>query len=198
MKYFLVLAGVLGMFILGYILEPTMRVALTSEAPEPDVRAPANDLVIVEPEPTNDAPEATPEEPELAVVEPETPPPPTESTSIEPEPEPAGEIEVVAAPEEPKPAEPVGIPVANAEDLQIRQLMHQSLQNGEIDHFAVNQVIRVTEVGQEVINGIQYQFGILEYRDNTVFGQKEFEAKALIRDGKVERWIWPANGMRIP
>lgn len=191
------------MFILGYVLEPTMRDALTLESPEPEpeVSAPASDVAAVEPEPAIEDPETTPTEPEIAVVEPETPAttPGQEVSGTEPDPE--DEIEVVVAPEEPAPTEPTGpvvTPVADSEDIQIRQLMHQSLQNGEISHFDVSQVTRVTDVGQEVINGVQYQFGILEYRDNTVFGQRDFEAKALIRDGKLEKWVWPANGMRIP
>ena len=39
--------------------------------------------------------------------------------------------------------------------------------------------------------------GTLTYKAETIFGVKTIQAKALITDGKVQRWIWPKSGMEI-
>ena len=42
-----------------------------------------------------------------------------------------------------------------------------------------------------------YQIGAVAYKAETIFGVKTIQAKALIKDGKVQRWIWPKSGMEI-
>jgi hypothetical protein len=88
--------------------------------------------------------------------------------------------------------------LAALDDNEVRQIMHDSIQRAEIDHFTLGQITRWKEFGEEQVDGVVYQFGLVDYRENTIFGEREFEAKALIRDGKVEKWIWTSNGMRIP
>jgi hypothetical protein len=80
----------------------------------------------------------------------------------------------------------------------IHQIMQRSLLDSEVTHFTVAQVIEFKEVGQTEISGVSYDFGMIDYRENTIFGERVYQAKALIRDGKVEKWIWPSNGMQIP
>jgi len=53
------------------------------------------------------------------------------------------------------------------------------------------------EAKVETIDGEVYGIGMLSYKAETVFGEKIIEAKALIQDGKVVRWLWPKSGMEI-
>ena len=49
----------------------------------------------------------------------------------------------------------------------------------------------------ETVDGVVYQTGSAAYKAETIFGVKTIQAKALIRGGKVVRWIWPKSGMEI-
>lgn len=176
MKYIILLVGVFFCFVLGYLVEPKLRGSLMDEGknsePEPVVEG--------VPEPT---PQPTPDpEPEVASV-------------VEPEPEPVPEPEPEPESQSPGDEQPV---LAAPTDNEIRQIMHQSIQQAEINHFTISQVTQWKDFGDEQIDGTTYQFGLIDYSEETIFGKREFEAKALIRDGKVEKWIWTSNGMRIP
>jgi hypothetical protein len=50
---------------------------------------------------------------------------------------------------------------------------------------------------QETVDGQVYQTGTVTYRAETIFGVKTIQAKALIQNGRVVRWIWPKSGMEI-
>lgn len=169
MKYAVIILALFLTFLAGYVVEPMMRGILVAP---PRVEEPA----------------AVPEP-----FVPEAPPDPGPQPQPEPEPEPEPELEPEPEPE----PEPDPLPAAPT-DNEIRQVMYQSIQRAEIDRFTIGQVSEWKEFGEEEIDGVTYQFGLLEYREPTLFGEREREAKALIRDGKVEKWIWTSNGLRIP
>jgi len=161
MKYVFLMIAVFMMFIIGYLMEPALRDAMTPE--------------LVEQEP--------------AVVEVEKPSPVDVPS---PEPEPVATVEPEAEDED-------GKPPIDLSDNEIRRVMQQSIQDAEIKHFTIGQVTTWKDFGEEENDGVTYQFGLLDYRDESgIFGPREFEAKALIRNGKVEKWIWTSNGMQIP
>lgn len=169
MKCVVILVVVFFCFLFGYFFEPKLRDSLTGE-----VKAPESEPVVE------------------GVVKSEQPPQSAVEPEVEPEVEPAVEPAVDPIPtEDEKPV--VAVPID-----EIRQMMQHSIQQAEIHHFTIGQVTQWKDFGEEQIDGVNYQFGLIDYRENTIFGEREFEAKALIRNGKVEKWVWPINGMRIP
>jgi len=124
-------------------------------------------------------------------AETETEPPPEPEPIPEPEPEPIPEPEPEPIPEpEPTPTTPVVAGEAVA-------IMKASIQSGQIKEFAADQVLSWNKGEDEIIDGVTYQTGLVDYKAETIFGEKTIQAKALISNGKVERWIWPKSGMEI-
>lgn len=138
------------------------------------------------------APVVEPTEPEVAVVEP-TP----EETVVDPFAVPAvpAEPEMVKEPAEPEPELAAVVPDG---PLDIVSVMQGSIKAGEIKEFTLDQVLdwKASEA-PETIDGESYQTGIASYKAETVFGVKTIQAKALIKGGKVTRWLWPKSGMEI-
>jgi hypothetical protein len=126
-------------------------------------------------------------EPEVAVAEvPVEPAPMPEPT---PEPAPAPEPEPTPAPEPaPAPAVAGGDPV---------KAMQDSVRTAQIKEFTFDQVLTWEAGPEEAVDGETYQTGLASYKAETIFGVKTIQAKALIKDGKVQRWIWPKSGMEI-
>jgi len=194
MKYLILLACVFFSFVLGYLLGASLRfqskAIIAGQDAGTDVvqeAAPSQQVVSV-PEFTS-VPQVVPTEPANPAesAEPET------VVTVEP-----AQPTAVATPAPQPSAETNQVSVAAINDDEIRQLMHRSIETAEIRHFTSDQIIAWKEFGEEVIDGVTYQFGILTYQEQSIFGERDFDAKALIRDGKVEKWIWPSNGMRIP
>lgn len=141
------------------------------------------------PEPESDPVEETPEPATPETVEPsepeETPAP--EPTPI---PEPSGDTKL----DIPGPA------TADGEDeagQAIVAAMQASIKAGDIKEFTFDQVTDWTAGEPETIDGGTYETGLATYHAETIFGKKEIKAKALVRGGKVQRWIWPNSGMEI-
>lgn len=178
------LIGVFGMFIGGYLAEPALRNLMDRQTVE--TRKPEAHHSHAEA-----AADGSTEEVEVG----------EDGSALErsgPEQIPEdGLPETEAAAEERGNAE---VPVAAGmeEGHPIRQIMERSLLADEVSHFSVAQIVEFTQSGQLERDGVAYDFGILRYRDDTIFGERIYDAQALIRDGKVETWIWPSNGMKIP
>jgi len=139
--------------------------------------------------------------PVVAQIEPEPEPEPDPIPPLEPDPEPAivqNEAEMeppVATPEaEPTPAPAPAAPAASGDVVSI---MQQSIRGGEIKEFTFDQVLGWKPEEDETVDGETYQTGVAAYKADTIFGVKTIQAKALIKDGKVIRWIWPKSGMEI-
>jgi hypothetical protein len=119
------------------------------------------------------------------VPAPEPPPAPTPPPMPEPIPEavPASE----PAPTAPAPAGPS----------DVVGLMQQSIKAAQIKEFTFDQVLEWAAAPDETIGGETYQTGLASYKAETIFGVKTIQAKALIKGGVVQRWIWPKSGMEI-
>ena len=75
--------------------------------------------------------------------------------------------------------------------------MQASIRSGQIKEFTLAQVLAWKAEPNETVDGEVYQAGTVTYKAETIFGVKTIQAKALIKGGKVQRWIWPKSGMEI-
>jgi len=183
--------------------EPAPAESKPVPAPPPPVAKPEpKPAPKPEPPPVAAQPEAKKPEPTPA---PEPPPPPAPAPKPEPKPappvaggQPAGQPAPPAAappqPEPPKP-EPPKQPASNT--AEIVSIMKASIRSGQIKEFTYDQVIGWKGVGEEEIDGETYRTGLIAYKAKTIFGVNTIQAKALIQDGKVVKWIWPKSGMEI-
>ena len=76
--------------------------------------------------------------------------------------------------------------------------MQSSIKEGGIKAFTFDQVLAwKASPAPETIDGETYQTGLASYKAETLFGVKTIQAKALIKDGKVVKWLWPKSGLEI-
>ena len=136
------------------------------------------------------------------VPTPEPPPPPVPTPVPEPAPVPVPEPEPVprgeSQPETPTPTPtPEPTPAATLGDADVVKIMQESYRSGLIKEFVVEKAVGWKATGEETIDGASYQTGLVDYSAETIFGVKNVQAKALIKDGKVVKWISPKSGMEI-
>lgn len=133
------------------------------------------------------------------------PPAPTPVAPVEPTPPPVVAKEEPAKTPEPMPeptkeTEPTPEPTPTAATLapdDIVKLMQESVRSAQIKEFTFDQVIGWKAGEDEEVDGEKFQTGLAAYKAETIFGVKNIQAKALIRGGKVIRWIWPTSGLEI-
>ena len=75
--------------------------------------------------------------------------------------------------------------------------MQESIRSGQVKEFTFDQVLEWKPGAAETVDGESFESGLISYKAETIFGVKTIQAKALIKDGKVQRWIWPKSGMEI-
>ncbi len=109
----------------------------------------------------------------------------------EPEPEPAPEPEP-----DPEP-EPEPEMVVDTGPVDVVKTMQGSIKAGEITTFTFDQVTEWKEAEDESIDGEDYQIGLAAYQAETFLGVQTIQAKALIRGGKVQRWVMAQSGFEI-
>jgi hypothetical protein len=129
---------------------------------------------------------------QLSLMPLDTAPPPT-PTEPEPEPEPV-------APE-PTPAEPAPIaaptPTAPIGPVDPVKLMRESLQTNPVKEFSIGQVTTWSPGPEETIDGETFATGIISYEATTILGQKTMQAKALIKNGSIQKWTYAKSGIEI-
>lgn len=144
----------------------------------------------VDPQPAPDpVVPATVTEPEVTAAVPEPPPVPAD-----PAPEPAPNPAPNPAPEpseEPAPTPPAG------GGTDVVSAMKASIGAGQIKEFKADQVEEWAAQPDETIDGETYQIGMASYKAETLFGVRVIQAKALVKDGKVQRWVYSKSGMDI-
>lgn len=139
----------------------------------------------------------------VVVKQPEPPPTvPTPPPVTEPTPSPTPEPEVAANGEsksEPVMPEPTPVPTAPAAlgESDIVKIMQDSYKSGQIKEFVADKATSWKATGEEKIDGETYLTGLVDYSAETIFGVKNVQAKALIKNGKVLKWISPKSGMEI-
>ncbi|MEO5713883.1 MAG: hypothetical protein ABIT37_10395 [Luteolibacter sp.] len=125
-----------------------------------------------------------------AEVTPAPTPAPEAPPMEEATPAPAAEPAPAPAPE--TPAAP-----AAAGSSDVVTAMQQSIKAAQIKEFTFEQVLNWEAGADETVDGETYQTGLASYKAETIFGMKTIQAKALLKAGKVQRWIWPKSGMEI-
>lgn len=193
MKFLLLIIVVVVSAAAGYLTEPKFRMQLTgksadSEKPKTTPKSKATPKPDVE----DEIPfETNPVEPEPA---------PPVGTTPDPVVPTIPEVVDLGQPVTPDPATPVvpEVPVTPVQTADPVLVMKASLASGQISKFTAAQVLE-WEAGTtpETIDGETYQIGNVTYQAETPFGTKNLPAKALIKDGKVVRWISPKSGMQI-
>ncbi|MDB4451569.1 hypothetical protein N9131_00960 [bacterium] len=124
-------------------------------------------------------------------------PNPTPVAGVDPTPTPTPEPMPVVEPEpEPTPT-PAPVGGAKLSDDEIIALMKESIAGGAVKEFTSDQVKGWKPNGDETIDGTEYQTGLAAYEAATIFGVRPVQAKALIKDGKIERWVYAKSGMEI-
>ena len=123
--------------------------------------------------------------------EPAPTPAPAPNPVVEPTPTP------VVEPAPSAPVEPTPVSAAETGTSDVVKVMQASIQAKQIAEFTSEQVLEWIADTDEVVDGETYQTGIASYKAETIFGVKTIQAKALIKGGKVQRWIWPKSGMDI-
>ena len=92
---------------------------------------------------------------------------------------------------------PPAAPAATMDEAAIVQLMQTDIKAGTIQEFKFEQVLG-WKAGEPVEqDGETLQTGLVAYKASTIFGEKTIQAQALIKDGKIVKWIWPNSGMEI-
>lgn len=140
---------------------------------------------------------ANPPPPVVVETEPEAEAPPVVAVKPEPEPEPMIEAEPEPAPTVATTPESAAPATATLGPDGIIALMKSSLESKQISEFSIDQVNDWKAGDEETIDGESYQTGIASYQAETIFGTKNIQAKALIKGGKIVRWIWPTSGLEI-
>ena len=60
-------------------------------------------------------------------------------------------------------------------------------------------LLRVNEphIVHETIDGETFATGIISYETPTILGQKSMQAKALIKNGSIQKWTYAKSGIEI-
>ncbi|HBE97324.1 MAG TPA: hypothetical protein DDW68_09145, partial [Verrucomicrobiales bacterium] len=76
-------------------------------------------------------------------------------------------------------------------------LMKKFIAAGTLKEFKPEQVVTWKAGEDESIDGVNYQIGLVTYKAQTIFGEKPVNAKALIKGGEVNRWVFAKSGMEM-
>jgi len=80
---------------------------------------------------------------------------------------------------------------------EIVALMKKFIAAGTLKEFKSEQVVTWKPSEDESIDGVNYQIGLVTYKAQTIFGEKPVNAKALIKGGEVDRWVFAKSGMEM-
>lgn len=76
-------------------------------------------------------------------------------------------------------------------------LMVESIRAGEVKEIQLDRIDYWKWIGYEEIGGTGYWTGVVGYTAKTMFGDINAEGKALMRDGRVEKWIYSGSEEEI-
>jgi hypothetical protein len=103
-------------------------------------------------------------------------------------------------PPAPEPTPPAPEPAPTAAKLtpeQIEAVMQANIKEGGVKEFKFEDVKGWKAGEEEDVDGETYQTGMAAYQAETIFGPKTVQAKALIKDGKIVKWVYAKTGMEI-
>jgi hypothetical protein len=196
---------------LGYLLEPTLRPMITNVSSAPVQMPPtaeasdkvnevANDTEISIAAVENITPKPTP-----TPAPTETPSPVTENSSPTTESIPAAAetneattndtTNTSESPATPS-VTPEAIPAPSGSSNPV-DAMRASIQSGQFKELKIDKILSWNPGGEETIDGVTFATGTVSYEAETIFGLKTVQAKALIQNGVVKKWISPNSGAAI-
>jgi hypothetical protein len=121
---------------------------------------------------------------------------PSTAAPAAPEPAPTPAPETANPPmETPTASEPAAV-VDNG-PVDAVKLMQDSIKGAEIKEFTFDAVTEWKAEEDETVDGETYKIGSATYKAETILGVKMMQAKALIKGGKIVRWIRPKTGTEI-
>lgn len=72
--------------------------------------------------------------------------------------------------------------------------MKESLEKGEAGAFELENATEWRWLGKETVDGVEYDVGLTAFEVGSAFGVTRTEIKALIKEGRVEKWVDPGTG----
>jgi len=81
--------------------------------------------------------------------------------------------------------------------VDVVKAMQDSVRSAQVKEFTLEQVLNWKAEADETVDGATYQAGTITYKAETILGVKNIQAKALIKNGKVQRWISTLSGEEI-
>lgn len=96
--------------------------------------------------------------------------------------------------------EPAAAPAPAAaveQKVDVVKAMQESVRSAQIKEFTLEQVLNWKAEADEIVDSNVYQVGTITYKAETILGVKNIQAKAMIKDGKVQRWISTLSGQEI-
>ena len=98
---------------------------------------------------------------------------------------------------DPEPVEPVEVAEGPLDDDAVVALMKEHLASGAITEIPIDKIFKWESLGEETFDGENYQVGLATYKERTILGESTLSAKALIKGGEVEKWVFATTGMQI-
>lgn len=81
---------------------------------------------------------------------------------------------------------------------EVVALMKDSLAKKEVSAFSAEEVTNWDTLPEtEYVNEVEYQVGTATYQKETIFGKSAISAKALIRNGKIYKWVHAKTGVDL-
>jgi|GEM_PF-1108783 len=73
------------------------------------------------------------------------------------------------------------------------QPMIQSLESGRFTEMSLDKVTSWRWIGPHSVGGRDYEAGLVGFQTQTIFGALDTEAMALIKNGRVEKWVYTGS-----
>lgn len=102
------------------------------------------------------------------------------------------------APGDPDPSpDPTPTPAAKLGEAAIVALLKEDVAAGKVTEFKADQVTAWQAGNDMEFDGENYQTGRVTFKAETILGVQEHEAIALIKDGKVHKWMWAKTKLEM-
>ncbi len=77
------------------------------------------------------------------------------------------------------------------------KVLQNSVKAGDVTEFKFDQVLGWKRLGEQLIDGGTYDVGLVVYSAETIFGMQKIQAKALVKDGRVVKWLWATTNIQM-
>ena len=77
-------------------------------------------------------------------------------------------------------------------------VMVKSIEQGDVTEINLNEISHWGPIRYELVDGQPYWTGTVNYMTNSLFGTFNTEAMALIRNSKVEEWVYTGSLEQVP